>query len=203
MRRAALSVLLCSAVLLAALRVPAPAAAAQRAPVVVDCGLVGCSRPVSVKVDGQKVALKEARLLPRVASASAPACAGGLTEALRDLLRKVARALGLNWRILEAVARAESGGNHAAVSPKGAVGVMQLMPATARALGVNPYDLYQNVLGGARYLKMQLDRFGGNVVLALAAYNAGPGAVERYGGVPPYEETRTFVARVLAFARAI
>jgi soluble lytic murein transglycosylase-like protein len=84
-----------------------------------------------------------------------------------------------------------------AVSPKGALGVMQLMPGTAAEMGVRADDLEDNIRGGALYLRLQLDRFGGSVPLALAAYNAGPGAVLRYGGIPPYRETRDYVARIM------
>ncbi len=84
-----------------------------------------------------------------------------------------------------------------AVSVKGALGVMQLMPATAAELGVRPGVIEENIRGGALYLRRQLDRFG-SVPLALAAYNAGPGAVARYGGIPPYRETRNYVATILA-----
>ena len=101
--------------------------------------------------------------------------------------------------LVRAVIHAESGFNRLAISPKGARGLMQLMPATARGYGVtNPYDPKQSIDAGTRYLAGQLDRFGGDVSLALAAYNAGPGAVERFGGVPPYPETQRYVASILA-----
>lgn len=104
---------------------------------------------------------------------------------------------GLSPALLAAVAWQESRGRNDAVSPKGAIGVMQLMPETARRLGVDPHDREDNIRGGARYLRQQIDRFG-SVPLALAAYNAGPGAVLRYGGIPPYRETQTYVASILA-----
>lgn len=108
-----------------------------------------------------------------------------------------ARKHGLAPGLLEAVAWQESRGRMSAVSVKGALGVMQLMPGTAIELGVNPGDLADNIRGGALYLRRQLDRFGGSVPLALAAYNAGPGAVTRYGGIPPYRETRDYVAKIM------
>jgi len=97
--------------------------------------------------------------------------------------------------LLAAVAETESGGNAAAVSPAGAQGLMQLMPSTASGLGVNPWDPSQAVQGAAQLLSGYLTRFG-SVPLALAAYNAGPGAVEQYGGVPPYSETQNYVAKI-------
>jgi len=96
--------------------------------------------------------------------------------------------------LVDTVARRESFYRTVAVSKAGAIGVMQLMPATARALGVDPHDPAANIEGGSAYLRKQLDRFGGRIDLALAAYNAGPGAVARYGGVPPYRETQAYVA---------
>jgi soluble lytic murein transglycosylase-like protein len=116
-------------------------------------------------------------------------------------LAGAARAHGLAAGLLEAVAWQESRGRQSAVSPRGAIGVMQLMPGTAAELGVNPYDARSNIEGGARYLRRQLDRFG-SVPLALAAYNAGPGAVLRYGGIPPYRETRGYVAAIMGRLQA-
>ena len=116
---------------------------------------------------------------------------------VRAAIDEAARRAELSPRLIEAVARQESGFRHQAVSSAGAVGVMQLMPATAAELGVDRFDLSQNINGGAAYLRRMLDSFGGDLPLALAAYNAGPGAVRRFGGVPPFVETRAYVSAIL------
>jgi soluble lytic murein transglycosylase-like protein len=105
--------------------------------------------------------------------------------------------------LVEAVAWQESRFNQAAVSPKGAMGVMQLMPATARQLGVDARDVASNIEGGALYLSQMLRRFEGDVPRALAAYNAGPEAVQRYGGIPPYAETQAYVRAILGRLGAV
>lgn len=120
----------------------------------------------------------------------------------RSLLADAAKLQGLDPRLLEAVAWQESRGRMNAVSIKGALGVMQLMPGTAAELGVRADDLADNIRGGALYLRRQLDRFG-SVPLALAAYNAGPGAVMRHGGIPPYRETQNYVASILTRWRPV
>jgi soluble lytic murein transglycosylase-like protein len=128
-------------------------------------------------------------------SPRAPATIRG-TGAFDAIISEAATATGLSADLIHAVVRAESAYDPHCRSSAGAMGLMQLMPGTARALGVtDPWDPSQNVHGGARYLREQLDRFG-DLTLALAAYNAGPGAVQRHGGVPPYEETQTYVRRV-------
>jgi soluble lytic murein transglycosylase-like protein len=119
-------------------------------------------------------------------------------QAWSPLVGAVARAHGLPEALLHAVIETESGFDAAAVSPKGALGLMQLMPGTARSLNVNPRDPAANVEGGARYLKGLLARYGNNLALALAAYNAGPGAVERTGGIPRNAETQAYVPRVIS-----
>lgn len=130
--------------------------------------------------------------------APAPAeSASSPSASLAGAFQTAAAATGLSPGLLEAVARQESGFNPDAVSSAGAVGVMQLMPATAADLGVNPYNAGENILGGARYLAELVNQFH-SVPLALAAYNAGPGAVEHYGGVPPFAQTENYVRSIMA-----
>jgi soluble lytic murein transglycosylase-like protein len=116
---------------------------------------------------------------------------------LQSVISDAARRHGVDPRLVAAVARRESAFNPNATSRVGAGGIMQLMPATAKYLGVSDlYDARQNVFAGARYLRTLLDTFNGDLDLALAAYNAGPGAVQKYNGVPPYKETRAYVMAV-------
>lgn len=130
-----------------------------------------------------------------IAPPGQPSRKSDVAQALNDAGTGVA----LSPLLLEAVAWAESRFNTAARSPVGAIGVMQLMPETAARLGVDPTDATANIHGGARYLRQMLILFNGDIQLALAAYNAGPAAVQRYNGVPPYKETRAYVAAVLDY----
>ncbi|MCB0323060.1 MAG: lytic transglycosylase domain-containing protein [Bdellovibrionales bacterium] len=115
-----------------------------------------------------------------------------------ELIRQMAVSYKLEPSLVKAVVHAESSFNPRALSPKGAGGLMQLMPATARRFGVSDvYSPVENVVGGVRYLRWLYERFDGNVVHVIAGYNAGENAVSRYGGIPPYSETQTYVKRVL------
>ena len=117
---------------------------------------------------------------------------------LGTLIKKHARMHGVDARLVWAVIRQESGFNSQAVSPKGAMGLMQLIPSTAALMGVSdPFDAEQNISGGVRFLKLCLTKFNNNVVWALAAYNAGPDSVSKYQGCPPFAETRNYVLKVM------
>jgi soluble lytic murein transglycosylase-like protein len=118
--------------------------------------------------------------------------------ALHETIREVAQRHGVSQDLVAAVIRVESGFNARAVSRKGARGLMQLMPGTAAILGVrDSFDPADNIDGGVRHLRGLIDRYGSNLPLALAAYNAGAGAVDAYGGIPPYPETQAYVERIL------
>jgi soluble lytic murein transglycosylase-like protein len=131
-----------------------------------------------------------------VAAAVVPPAAPKSTDP-KTLVREAAVRNSLPPAFVASVARAESAMNPSALSPKGAIGVMQLMPATARALDADPHNTEQNIDAGTRLLKELLIKYDGDVVKALAAYNAGPGAVAKYNGLPPYRETQDYVNKVI------
>lgn len=125
------------------------------------------------------------------------------TEELNSYFKEAADIYGVDEKLLRSIARTESNFNPAATSHAGAMGIMQMMPATARECGVtDPYDARQNIIGGAMYFSNLLNKYNGNKALALAAYNAGPGNVDKYGGIPPFEETQNYVQKVMNYYNA-
>ena len=133
---------------------------------------------------------------PPALTVAAPVAAPQPPPTPQELADAAADKYGLPRKLVRLVMEAESGNQANAVSPKGAIGLMQLMPDTAHALGVDPNDPVQNVDAGARYLRDLLQKYDGGLWHALAAYNAGPGAVDKYNGVPPYSETIQYVKRI-------
>ena len=179
---------------------------------------VGESEPLSARLEPdpeavqQKIAAKQqevfdeaafkatlSRYEAEMASQQFPRRANQLPEGtLSDLIKKYSRKHGVDARLVWAVMRHESGFNARAVSPKGAMGLMQLIPSTAALMGVSdPFDIEENINGGVKYLRLCLNKFNNNVVWALAAYNAGPDNVSKYQGIPPFAETRNYVLRVM------
>lgn len=117
-----------------------------------------------------------------------------------DIIKEASRKYNLPPELIKAVIKAESNFNPIAISPKNAMGLMQLIPSTAKELGVeDPFDPYQNIMGGSKYLRMMIDRYNGNLFLALSAYNAGPSIVDKTSGIPDIEETKNYVDAVIRF----
>lgn len=148
------------------------------------------------------VSFEQEEAIPAPAPAAAPAAAPTPASAPnlatpKQIVSEAAKHAGLPPALVDSVAHAESGYRQSAVSNKGAIGIMQLMPGTAEALHADPHDLKQNAEAGAMYLRDLLIKYDGTVSKALAAYNAGPGAVDKYHGVPPYRETIEYVNRVI------
>jgi soluble lytic murein transglycosylase-like protein len=151
-----------------------------------------------------KAALQRAAYYNRLKGEEAPVkAAPGPKKQLVKMAHKIAEEYQLNPQVFKALIHAESGFRTGARSSAGAIGLTQLMPRTAKALGVkNPWDPVQNMIGGAKYLKSLMNRFQGSTELALAAYNAGPNAVKRHGNkIPPYRETRAYVNKILTMSR--
>ncbi len=125
------------------------------------------------------------------------------TKKYDNIISMASRNSGVSFPLIKAIIRAESGFNPRAVSKKGALGLMQLMPENVRLLRIkDPFDPWENIMGGAKFFKKQLHHYNGQVKLALAAYNAGPNAVDHYKGIPPYRETQNYVKKVIYFYRA-
>ena len=140
-------------------------------------------------------ALQEAAAL----QSNMPASQTATKSQVLNVINQVSKKYDVDEKLVKALIKQESGFNPKAKSKAGAMGLMQLMPSTAKHLGVkDPYNMVQNVEGGVKYLKSMLNKYNGNVILALAAYNAGPNAVDKYSGVPPYKETQNYVKNILA-----
>jgi soluble lytic murein transglycosylase-like protein len=180
-------------------------------PVVTPAGLqVGGMDPSGVTFekllsDKMKIAQEEAKSVSEISVAQAAegsGKAGSLAAGSNDfneIIRDASQKYGVDEKFIKSIIQQESGFNPKATSWCGAMGMMQLMPETAKDLGVkNAYDPRDNIMGGVKYIKEQLDRFGGDKRKALAAYNAGPGAVMKFGGIPPYKETENYVRNIMA-----
>lgn len=148
-------------------------------------------------------ALQAASTTSATPVAYSAAAGGGEGGQYESLIVQAAQRNGVDPAILHGLIQQESGFDPSSRSSAGATGLTQLMPGTASSLGVaNPLDPAESIEGGARYLSQMMSKFGGNTSEALAAYNAGPGAVQQYGGVPPYAETQSYVSKVLGYAEA-
>ena len=150
---------------------------------------------------GDLLTKPETKVTANLYTAQANGASAHLTprQKIGEIVSRMSKKHGVDEKLVNAVIKQESGFNPNAKSRVGVMGLMQLMPSTAKGLGVtNPMDPEQNVEGGVKYLKSMLNKYNGNIILALAAYNAGPGAVDKYDGVPPYKETQNYVRSILS-----
>jgi soluble lytic murein transglycosylase-like protein len=177
-----------------------PAGAPVGTPVTTGTSSTSLSSPTSFAAQLASVAGTPATGAATGTAATGAATASGAATPFAAEIDAAAKKYGVDPALLRGLIRQESNFNPNATSPAGARGLTQLMPGTAAALGVDPSVPAQAIEGGAKYLRRQLDAFGGDPAKALAAYNAGPGAVQRYGGVPPFAETQNYVRKVLAYA---
>jgi len=163
----------------------------------VDENGITCYTDAPLGKKNQKIVSEKSKLEP--AKKIKPEKKLVLNTDYSSYVQKSARKYAIEPELIHAVIRTESNGNYRAVSKKGAMGLMQLMPATASDMNVgNPFNPEENIEGGTRYLRYLIEKFNGNLTLAIAAYNSGPKTVEKYGNVPPISETRQYVNRVLA-----
>jgi soluble lytic murein transglycosylase-like protein len=164
------------------------------------------SAAVAVQTVAKPDAVSQAPIARSDAKRPAPLASAALDriKSYNDIIAQTAESVGVDANLLKAMIVEESGGKQHARSSKNAKGLMQLIDTTAQSMGVkNIWDPHQNIQGGARYLKQQLEKFNGDVPLALASYNAGPGNVERYNGIPPFQETKNYVKRVMNLFTAL
>ncbi len=151
----------------------------------------------SLKIQNDKLSLRRNSFLEVFSSAGARQAAIEAPENMDDIFEEASEKYNVPLHLLKAMAKAESNFDEKAVSSAGAQGVMQLMPATAKALGVeDPFDARDNIMGGAKYIAEKLEQYNGDIDLALAAYNAGSGNVRKYGGVPPFRETQNYIKKI-------